>query len=263
MIKQGLQALKEIIKNPKLLNRILEDNSVWESYIAKKHNSFANGLPVVEINTLIPEFKEILNTVVFLGSGSTIPDLCLIKAICKSFDKCTYFEIGTWMGESAANASEVSSECVTLNIDPSLYLNGKYKSVMGFFSKDIKNVKQIYGDSTTFDFAGLKRKFDVVFIDGDHHHEYIKRDTANVFNNLIHDKSVIIWHDYCTDPSTPRFQTLAGILDGIPTEFQKNLYHVSNSLCAIYTTRNLTSRPLQSPNLPTKKFRVSIESQSV
>jgi hypothetical protein len=259
MIKQGLKAFSLILKNPKLLNRILEDNSVWEQYVAKNYPAFKMGLPVVEINDLLPGFKETLETVVYLGGGSTVPDLCILKATCKSIPNCSYFELGTWMGESVKNVSEVCSECVTLNLDPTVYANGKYKEVMGLFSKNLKNVKQLYGDSTTFNFAGLNKKFDVVFIDADHHYSAIKSDSSKVLNNIVHEKSTIIWHDYCIDPASPRFQTLAAILDGLPSNLHKNLYQVSNSLCAIYTTRSLPSKELQSPAIPNKKFKVSIE----
>ena len=263
MIQQAFKGFYEILKNPWILNRILDDNSVWENYISKKHPSFKKGLPVVEITDLIPGFKETLDTVTYLGGGSTVPDLCMIKALCKTFQNCTYFELGTWMGESVANASEVCSECTTFNIDPNTYVNGKYKDIMGFFSKNLKNVKQLYGNSRTFDFAGLNKKFDVVFIDADHHHAFIKSDTENIFKHLIHDNSIIIWHDYGNSPSVPRFETLAAILEGIPSTLHNNLYHVSNTLSAIYTKRRLSVRELNSMAIPSKKFRVSIESLPV
>src|SRR5579885_2616387 len=147
-LKSALKAFYEIVKNPKLLNRILDDNEVWRAYVAKKHSGFGAGFPVVEINDLLPGFKEELNVVDFLGGGSTPPDLALIKSICRTVPDCKYFEIGTWRGESSSNAAEVCKECYTLNL-PDTAFGGKYKEVFGFFSKNNPKIKHVFGDSRT------------------------------------------------------------------------------------------------------------------
>jgi len=133
-------AIAEIIKNPKLLNRILDDNSVWMNRVKKNHPAFAEGFPVVEITDVLPGFNESLETVDFLGGGSTPPDLALIKALCRTKPACNYFEIGTWRGESVSNAAEVCEECYTMNLDPIKSFNGFYKDLFGFFFKRQKKI---------------------------------------------------------------------------------------------------------------------------
>jgi len=258
-LKAAFKALYEIAKNPKLLNRILDDNEVWKNYVVKKHSKFANGFPVVEINELIPGFKETLEVVDFLGGGSTPPDLAIIKSLCKTIPECKYFEIGTWRGESSSNAADVCKECYTLNL-PDTAFGGMYKEMFGFFSKKYSNITHLYGDSRTFDYAGLNKKFDVVFVDADHHHAFIKNDTQKVFENLLHDNSIVIWHDYGLNPATPRYETIAGILDAIPENMHKNLYHVSNTLSAIFINKTFSAKQLPSVPMPNKKFRVTLES---
>jgi predicted O-methyltransferase YrrM len=262
--KSTYKAIKEIVNKPKLLNKILDDNSVWMNYVKSNHAKFINGFPVVEITDLIPNFNEKLETVDFLGGGSTPPDLAIIKALCKTKPACKYFEIGTWRGESAVNASEVCEECYTMNLDPIESFNGKYKDIFGFFSNGKKNITQVYGDSTKYDFGALNKKFDVVFIDADHHYSFIKNDTEKVFKHLIKDNSIVIWHDYGVNPATPRYETMAAILDAIPVQNHKYLYHVSNSLCAIYSTElNVPTYTLTDPAIPTKKFRVTLEAVKI
>lgn len=258
-ITKVFKAFYEIAKNPKLVNRILDDNAVWMQYVVKKHAQYRDGLPVVEITDLIPNFHETLDVVDFLGGGSTPPDLAIIKALCRSVPNCKYFEIGTWRGESVSNAAEVCSECYTLNLDPEKSFNGMYRDIFGFFSKNNPKVNHVYGDSRTFDYAGLNKKFDVVFIDADHHYEFIKNDTLKVWQNLVHENSIIIWHDLGLNPSVPRYETIAALLDAIPSEKHKHLYHVSNSLCAVYTTRTLPSHKLVNPANPNKRFKVTLE----
>jgi len=261
MLKQigvVFKGLYEIAVNPKLLYRVVEDNSVWEKYVKKNHREFSKGLPVVEINDLIPDFKETLEVVDFLGGGSTPADLAIIRSLCKSVPNCKYFEIGTWRGQSVSNVADVCSECYTLNL-PDDAFGGIYRDLFGVFSKKNPKIKHVYGDSKTFDYAGLNTKFDVIFIDANHRYEFIKSDTQKMFQYLTHENSIIIWHDYGKDPATIVFETLAGILEGIPKGMEKNLYHVSNTLCAIYTTRKFTTSELKSPAIPNKKFKVTLE----
>ena len=259
-ISSTFKALAEIIKNPWLLNKILDDNSVWKSQLNKKHRAFINGFPEVEITDIVPGFKENLETVDFLGGGSTPPDLCLIKALCKTKQACNYFEIGTWRGESVSNAAEVCEQCYTLNLDPIKNFDGEFKDIIGFFSKSKQNITQLYGDSRTFDYAGLNKKFDVIFIDGDHHYSFIKNDTDKVFKHLMKENTIVIWHDYGLNPSVPRYETISAILDVVPPDKHKYLYHVSNTICAIYTSQmSFPTHTLSDPVIPNKKFRVSVE----
>ena len=87
-----------------------------------------------------------------------------------------------------------------------------------FFSKDIPNITHLQADSQTFNFSSLQKKFDVIFLDGDHHTESIVKDTQNAFQLLKDDNSIIVWHDYGLGTETTRFNVLAGILDGCPPE---------------------------------------------
>ena len=82
----------------------------------------------------------------------------------------------------------------------------------------------------------------LIFIDGDHHFESIKQDTQNVFKHLVHDQSIVVWHDYAWQPGNVRYETLAAIMGGVPEAFHKNLYAVRNTLCAISHPGDLRSQ---------------------
>ena len=111
-LSKTLKALGAIIRNPWLLNHILEDNTLWKNYVQKNYNTAA--LPVIDINTLFPNFKEELNTFAFLEGGSLPTDLSLLRGLCKTIPNCKYFEIGTCRGESVVNVADVCSECYTM-----------------------------------------------------------------------------------------------------------------------------------------------------
>ncbi|MGP8214272.1 MAG: class I SAM-dependent methyltransferase [Bacteroidia bacterium] len=260
-IQKTFKAIFEIAKNPWLLNHVLADDKLWLKYVEKHYH--ISSLPVVDINVLLPGFKEELNTFAFLEGGSLPTDLCIIRGLCKTIPNCRYFEIGTCRGESVINVADVCSECYTMDFDPKEISDKKDGELIGFFSKGNERITQLYGNSLTFDYAGLNKKFDVIFIDGDHHYESVKSDTENIFKHLVHENTIVIWHDYGYDPVTPRHEVMAAIIDGTPEQYRKKLYHVSNTMCAIYTNRQLQTLELAKARIPNKKFRVEVESREI
>ncbi|WP_298367983.1 class I SAM-dependent methyltransferase [uncultured Lutibacter sp.] len=255
------KALLLLLKKPSLINLILNSDYKWEGKLKK--NSQPKTLPIIKINDLITLNNEVLNTVTFLGGGSMPTDILLLKGLAKRFKNCSYFEIGTWRGESVINVADVAKECYTLNLSKEEILNNnlsiKYANLHGVLSKKNKGIKHLYGNSLNFDFKKLNKKFDLVFIDGNHTYEYIKNDTKNIFKHLIHENSIVVWHDYAYHPEMIRPEVLCGILDGIPNQNKNNLYHVSNTMCAIYINENLKATSFESPVKPILKFKVQIE----
>lgn len=265
-IGKVIKGLSEIVKNPWLLNKILDDDTVWDRYL-KKNYKLTNGLPMVEINQIGNDFPETIESFAFLGGGSLPTDMALLKMLSKKFDKCSYFEIGTWRGESVINVAETAEECYTLNLSKSemlaLGLSEKYADLHGFFSKGKENIKHITGNSMTFDFEGLNKKFDLIFIDGNHHYDFVKNDTEKIFKHLMHENTIIVWHDYAYSPESLRPETLAAILDGTPPEFRKNLYYVSNTMCAVFIRGEFEANKFETPMVPNKTFKVTLESLDV
>ena len=257
--KKIILTIKLLSKKPSLINLIIESDEKWDGYLLKKHPK-KTRLPIVALEDLIPDFNETLNTFSFLGGGSLPTDIMLLKALCRQIPNCSYFEIGTWRGESVVNVAEVAKECFTLNLSKqdiaNLGLPKKYAELHGLLSKGKKNITHLYGDSLFFDFNKLNKKFDVIFIDGNHKHKYVKNDTEKVFNHLIKKNSIVVWHDYAYNPEKVRSEILCGILDGIPKDYQKNLYHVSNSMCAIYINKEIKSQLPKFPIRPSKIFTV-------
>lgn len=259
-----LKAIVLIIRQPALLNKVLDDIDVNKQQVIKKYN-LNKGLKTVDITHLLPDFNETVEPYCSLDGGSTPFDLALLKGLAKSKTECTYFEIGTWRGESAANIASVAKHCVTLNLpDEEMLKMGLDKNYVGmhrYFSKDFKNITHIQANSQTFDFGSLNQKFDLIFIDGDHHYESVKNDTANAFKLLKDENSIIVWHDYGNNPSDIRWDVLRGILDGAPAEKHSNLYRVSNTLCAIYTCRTLKSEYINPFSNPDKYFSITLKSK--
>ena len=252
-LKKLLKAILLIISKPSLLNNVLNNPNVSRAEVIKKYN-LPQGLKTIDIQLLLPDLNETIEPYSSLDGGSTPIDITLLKALAKSKADCDYFEIGTWRGESVANVASVAKHCVTLNLPDAqmqqMGLDKNYIASHRFFSKDLKNVTHIQADSQTFDYSSLDQKFDLIFVDGDHHYESVKTDTSNVFNLLKNEDSIIVWHDYGNNPGDIRWDVLHGIMDGTPMDKRRYLYRVSNTLCAIYLKRPIESsyiRPYSSP----------------
>ena len=261
-LQKIIKAISLLIKKPSLVNLIVNSDYFWKKHLINHHNKITS-LPIIEIDELIPNFNESLNTFSFLGGGSMPTDIVLLKGLAKQINNCSYFEIGTWRGESAINVAEVANECYTLNLSKQeileLGLPKKYADLHGFFSKDKDNIYHICGNSINFDFKSLNQKFDLIFIDGNHKYDFVKNDTQKIFEHLVHNNTIVVWHDYAYTPELIRPEVLAGILDGIPTQYKNNLYQVSNSMCAIYINKQFKTSDFESPITPTKNFRLNIK----
>lgn len=258
-----LKALSLIVRKPWLLNNVLNDSSEWKGYV-RKHYNMEKGFPVVDIVDLFGDIDELISPYSFLDGGSLLTDLTLLRGLARGFDNCSYFEIGTWRGESVANVAAVAAECFTLNLSQLEIRDSGYSedyiNQYGLLSKQFDNIVHLRGNSVDYDYRSLNKKFDLIFIDGDHHYDMVKNDSNKVFTYLTHEDSIVVWHDYARNPETIRYEVMAGILDGTPKQFHNNLYFVSNTLCAIYTRKPLKSKKFVSPVHPNKYFDVHLRS---
>jgi len=239
----------------------IKRESVDEKYGMK------DGLPCVDLLDLLPGFNTEISPYTFLNGTSTTIDIAALKALAASYKDCTYLEIGSWRGESLSNVSEVSKECVSISLSDKEMREMKFPEkmigVQRLFSKEKKNIEYIEHNSMTFDFSKLNKKFDLIFVDGDHEYPAVKSDTMNAFKMLKDENSMIVWHDYGTAFESICWPVMAGILDGAPAEKRKNIYHLSNTLCAVYTTKNVKTSKLEYPTIPNKNFRVKISAEKI
>lgn len=260
-ISKLIRGLAALVRRPYLLNKVLEDDGQWMSKL-RDSGLPAEGLPVLEFTDVAGREPQELGVFTFLDGGSMITDLLLLKSLARRFSACRYFEIGTWRGESVVNVAEVAKTCDTLNLSAAeirqLGLGEKYASLHGCLSKGVEGIRHWEGNSAFFDFTRLEGPFDLVFIDGDHRYEMVRKDTESVFRHLLHDGSIVVWHDYGFSPEKIRYEVYAGIVDGMPEEKRGQLYHISHTKCAVYLPGRWTSRPFTTPQKPAWKFRVSV-----
>lgn len=263
-IFKALKAVGLIIRKPVLLNKVLSEPDEWKNYVISKYN-IQKGLPVISLEAVTGLIDFKLSPMTFLDGSSLPTDLALLTGMASGIKDCSYFEIGTWRGESVANMARIAKDCFTLCLsDEEMRKRGMDEQMIrmhAMFSKDHPNVTHLKGDSRTFDYSSLNRKFDLVFIDGDHHYDFLLQDTKNVMKYLVHEKSIVVWHDYGNTPEDVRFEVLAAILDGTAIESHPRIYHVGHTKCAILLNEEMGSKTAAFPIWPETFYEVHIKVQ--
>lgn len=222
-------------------------------------------LPTIDILDLFPSFEEEVSPYSYLEGTSLVTDLALLKLLARRHSEPAYLEIGTWRGESIANVAAIGAACTSISLSAEEMrergLSDEFIAVHEVFSAGLTDVRRIAHDSTTYDFSELEDRFDLVFVDGDHERASVQLDTENVFKVLRDEHSVIVWHDYGWTTERVRPAVLAGILDGAPPHKRRHLYHVSNTLCAIYIEGEFDTRIVEFPQMPDKAFHVRVSAR--
>lgn len=253
--------VKLLARDPRRLGNLIDHRAEERAYVTQ-HYGLNEGLPTVDLLDLLPGFDETIEPVSFLEGTSLATDLAMLKALARRFPQCRYLEIGTWRGESVANVAPVAAACVSISLSADEMRRSGYNQELiaahGFYSQKFPNITHIGHDSRTFDYSTLAEKFDLIFVDGDHTHESVRIDTHNAFQMLRNPNAMIVWHDYGHTRYSIQWHILAGILDGCPADKRAHLYHVSNTLCAIYSPQPLPARIVETPQIPNKTFRVSL-----
>lgn len=235
-----------LIKQPSLINEIIDSSWNRKNEFLKKYH-LKHGLNFVYLADLLNKKTAEVKNYSYQGGNSFPTDILLLQNLCEQKNNCNYFEIGTWRGESAIAVADNCEKCYSLNLSneemQSIGLETDYINQHELFSKNHPKITHLKGDSKKFDFSPYYGKMDVVFIDGNHHYDFVLSDTKEAYKLLKDESSVIVWHDYTKNGEDIRWEILKAILDGSSKENRMNIYQVKDSLCAIYTKQHIVSFP--------------------
>lgn len=179
------------------------------------------------------------------GSVSTIESIMLLK-LMRCVNPSHLFEFGTYKGlttrlllENLPESDVASERIFTLDLpdlehvvfqgtdievaSESIDCERKY---LGSQRKHL--VKQILQDSMTLDPDEYPKKFQFIFIDGNHELGYVRKDTENSLKMLADPPSCIVWHDY----GNPEFPELTQYLEDLSTQIL--LQHIEDTMLAFH-----------------------------
>lgn len=129
-------------------------------------------------------------------------------------------EIGTADGGTNFLLSQALPS-VKLMIGVDLFVKNKFK--LSHFSKSLQEIKFIDGSSyddcivnKVKQILGDDRQLDLLFIDGDHHYEGVKKDFLK-YRHLVREKGIIVFHDIVPDYFTRHGVKTNRWVGGVPT----------------------------------------------
>ena len=206
-------------------------------------------------------FKEISKNTIFsknnvfnMDSKVTRPmETQVLSALVCFLQPRSIFEIGTYNGFTTLHfAINSLGDCSIFTLDLPPDFNVMAKEEISKYSYDdllvvqlsmenIKNrvyqnhpqktkIRELFGDSKTFDYSPYHKKIDFIFIDGNHSSEFVKSDTDNAFK-MLSERGVIVWHDYDYIIHRDVFKYLNKL------SREHKIYSIPNTRFAIYGRR--------------------------
>ena len=167
-------------------------------------------LPVVPIDRVTsPTTQVALPEPVAADGNVTLLELLVLSRLVRERQPRSLFEIGTFDGRTtlalAMNADYRRHRLHTR--PPATRVHGsrhrarrtsvcRQAAVWRAFSSHRRRdkIRQLYGDSATFDFTRYAADF--VFVDGSHAYEYVLSDSERALALLQGRAGTIVWHDY-------------------------------------------------------------------
>lgn len=209
------------------------------------------------IEEIIPELAESRVVIDHLpGDGVYTPveELAYLAILAKNIRPLNVFEFGTFRGRTALNfALNSSPECTIYTLDLPLDVRGSaqqrtnpadavliQKSDTGLFFRgrpEAGRIRQLYGDSLSFDFTPYHGKIDLVFIDGAHDYRTARSDTLNALK-MITDRGFIVWHDFANYGDYN--DVTRAVLDLLPPS---EIIQIDKTQLAVYRNSTRSGRP--------------------
>jgi len=143
----------------------------------------------------------------------SVQELAILCAVASKCIMADIFEIGTFDGRTTKNLfynlKNTQSNVYTLDLpreqlkdtkldvgqDDVFYID-KEESGAHFKSTNTNRIKQLYGDSASFDITPFEGKMEMVFVDGSHAYEYVKNDAKLAVRMIAQSGGNIFFHDY-------------------------------------------------------------------
>lgn len=200
-------------------------------------------LPKISFDSVIT--NEIIEIIEPFGKNGNVnlDELAIINGIIKKEDPKKIFEIGTFDGRTTINMAYSSKDsCEIYTLDLPKELLGKTKFKVGDYDKTLidkdifgerikqshlkcKNkIKQISGDSATYNFESFYNSIDLVFIDGAHDYDNALTDSKTSLKLVGIRNGIILWHDYKNNvPVVNAIETIRQIHPKL------NIYHIQGT----------------------------------
>jgi predicted O-methyltransferase YrrM len=177
--------------------------------------------------------------------ATPLEQLACLALLTKASEPEAVFEIGTFRGRTALNFAlnaPAEARIYTLDLPPddresartrtnSSDANIITESQTGceYRGSDVEHkITQLYGDSSSFDFSPYFGKMDLVYVDGAHHYDAVKRDSENAIR-MVRDGGYVLWDEFCNYGDYN--DVTRAVMDTVP---KGEVVQVANTQLALY-----------------------------
>jgi predicted O-methyltransferase YrrM len=200
------------------------------------------------IEELVPPSSSLQATYLHVqspGLGASANELVCMGLLARSLDATAIFEIGTYHGRTALNFAANSPEdavVYTLDLPPEereammrranpndAHLIQVCKLGEHFESSPFRHkIRQLFGNSLSFDFTQFYGKMDLVFIDACHHYDAVISDTTNALK-MVRPGGVVMWHEFANIGDY--HDVTRAVLELLPA---RDIYQIEDTQLAVY-----------------------------
>lgn len=201
----------------------------------------AGSVETIEVSRIDGIDKALVNVTV------NSYDRAVLCAITKITQPKTFFEIGTYLGETTLAVARNNPQATIYTLDlpapegrksatlemTDEYLFDRWDRGSAFAgTPEAGRIQQLAGDSASFDFTPYIGKMDAVFVDASHSYSYVKSDTEAALK-ILSPTGTILWHDYPTYPG------IFAYLNELGAKSDGKIYHVMGTGLALSSRMNL------------------------
>jgi hypothetical protein len=187
---------------------------IWKICVHYGYPTIKPQLPKISPDIFLNEQTSIILQVTESQDGNvSVQELAILCAAASKCSSADIFEIGTFDGRTTKNLfynlkndqanvytldlprDQLKETKLAVGRDDVTYID-KNESGAHFKSVGTTRIKQLYGDSATFDFTPYEKKMGVIFVDGSHAYEYVKNDAKCALKMISDEGGDIFFHDY-------------------------------------------------------------------
>jgi hypothetical protein len=182
----------------------------------------------------------------------------LAQAAAATRDATTIVEIGTFDGRTTMNlAVNASAHVPVITLDlPSDHIalhqlapgerqyvdkpapGERIRASAWPWSADARRITQLQGDSATFDWSAHHGKAGLVFVDGSHAYEYVRKDSETALR-LVAAGGMVVWHDYGA------WEGVTRALEELEASRKLGLRHVGGTSLVFWRASEAAADPAQ------------------
>ncbi len=178
-------------------------------------SEFKRSIKCIRLPELLPDIEaQPIRIIARTGHDDgemLLHELVVLCAICSHIQPLKVFEFGTFKGNSTLHLalnSPDKCEVFTLDLPPNARECARYPLEIGpiagvpftvgekYRGSSVEHkIRQLSGDSATYDYNQFYGCTDLVFVDGSHQYDNVRSDSENALR-MLRSRGVVIWHDY-------------------------------------------------------------------